>query len=116
MKLHLYCFVLFYYITTAIVDNLLNTRRENFLTMEEDLTPNIELRFLNYRLKILSVKKTSIHKLMYPLAKIAFTKKTECSFFSFDETNDDFSIVVDLFGYEGMYFSAAVLFWRCQAN
>ncbi len=79
---------------------LFSRRRENFLTMEEDLTPNIELRFLSYRLKILSVKKTSIHKLMYPLAKIAFTNKTACSFFSFDETNDDYSIVLDLSGYE----------------
>lgn len=62
---------------------------------------NIELRMLNYRLKILSIKKKSIYKLMFPLIKIAFTNKTKCSFFSFDETNDDFSIVVDNFGFDG---------------
>ena len=67
------------------------------------MEPNLELRFLNYRLKILSIKKNSIHKLMFPLVKIAFTNKTKCSFFSFDETNDDYSVVVDNFGFDGTF-------------
>lgn len=62
---------------------------------------NIELRMLNYRLKILSIKKKSIYKLMFPLIKIAFTDKTKCTFFSFDETNDDYSIIVDSYGFKG---------------
>jgi len=35
------------------------------------------------------------------LVKIAFTNKTKCTFFSFNETNDDYSIVVDEFGFKG---------------
>jgi len=66
-----------------------------------DLEPsNIELRMLNYRLKILSIKKKSLHKLMHPLVKIAFTNKTKCSFFAFDETNDDYSVIVDNYGFD----------------
>jgi hypothetical protein len=65
------------------------------------MEPNIELHLLNYRLKILSIKKESIHKLMHPLVKIGFTNKTKCTFFSFTETNDDYSIVVDNTGFEG---------------
>ena len=38
---------------------------------------------------------------MHPLVKIAFTNKTKCTFFSFNETNDDYSIVVDEFGFKG---------------
>lgn len=64
------------------------------------MEPNIELRILNYRLKIISVKKSSVHKLMFAIVKIAFTNKTKCSFFSFTETNDDFSIVVDNYGFD----------------
>ena len=71
-------------------------------SMSMDQPNNIELRMLNYRLKILSIKKKSIGKLMHPLVKIAFTGKTKCSFFSFDETNDDYSVVVDHYGFEGM--------------
>ena len=67
------------------------------------MEPNIELHLLNYRLKILSIKKASIHKLMHPLVKIGFTNKTKCSFFSFIETNDDYSIVVDNCGFDGGY-------------
>ena len=68
-----------------------------------DLEPsNIELRMLNYRLKILSIKKKSLHKLMHPLVKIAFTNKTKCSFFAFDETNDDYSVIVDNYGFDGI--------------
>ena len=65
------------------------------------MEPNIELHLLNYRLRILTIKKNSIHKLMHPLVKIAFTNKTKCTFFSFNETNDDYSIVVDDFGFKG---------------
>jgi hypothetical protein len=61
---------------------------------------SIELRLLNYRLKILSIKKKRIHKFMYPLVKIAFTNKTKCNFFSFIETNEDYSIVLDTQGFE----------------
>ena len=59
----------------------------------------IELHLLNYRLRILTIKKQFIHKFMYPICKIAFTSKTNCSFFSFSETNDDYSIVVDQVGF-----------------
>lgn len=59
----------------------------------------IELHLLNYRLRILTIKKQFIHKFMYPICKIAFTSKTNCSFFSFTETNDDYSIVVDQVGF-----------------
>ena len=65
------------------------------------MEPNIELRLLDYKLKIISVKKPSIHKLMFAIVKIAFTNKTKCSFFSFTETNDDYSIVVDHYGFKG---------------
>jgi hypothetical protein len=61
--------------------------------------PQIELHLLNTRLRILSIRKTAIHRLMYPLVKLAFTKKTSCKFFSFTETNEDYSIVVDHHGY-----------------
>lgn len=64
------------------------------------MEPNIELHLINYRLKILSIKKNSIHKLMHPLIKIAFTNRTKSTFISFSETNDDYSIVVDLCGFE----------------
>jgi hypothetical protein len=65
------------------------------------MEPNIELHLLDYRLRILSIRKSYIPKLMYPLVKLAFTNKTRCTFFSFDETNDDYSIVVDHAGFEG---------------
>jgi hypothetical protein len=68
--------------------------------MQEPNIANIELHLLNYRLKILSIKKESIHKLMHPLVKIGFTNKTKSSFFSFSETNDDYSIVVDVQGFD----------------
>ena len=69
------------------------------------MEPNIELHLLNYRLKILSIKKEPIHKLMHPLVKIGFTNKTKCTFFSFTETNDDYSIVVDNTGFDGNFIS-----------
>jgi hypothetical protein len=68
------------------------------------MEPNIELHLLDYRLRILSIKKSFIPRLMYPLVKLAFTNKTRCRFFSFDETNDDYSIVVDEAGFEGIQF------------
>lgn len=61
---------------------------------------SIELRMLNYRLKILSIKKKRIHKFMFPLVKLAFTNKTKCKFFSFIETNEDYSIVLDTEGFD----------------
>lgn len=67
------------------------------------MEPNIELRLLDYKLKIMSVKKPSIHKLMFAIVKLAFTNKTKCSFFSFTETNDDYSIVVDHYGFQGNF-------------
>jgi hypothetical protein len=67
--------------------------------MELNPDLNIELHLINYKLRILSVKKKSIHKLMYPLVRIAFTSKTKCTFISFTETNDDYSIVVDQSGF-----------------
>jgi hypothetical protein len=63
------------------------------------MEPNIELHLINYKLKIISIKKKSIHKLMYPLIKIALTNRTKCTFISFTETNDDYSIIVDLVGF-----------------
>ncbi|CAF0709028.1 unnamed protein product [Brachionus calyciflorus] len=66
------------------------------------MEPSIELRILNYRLKIISVKKGSLYKLMFGIVKIAFSNKTKCSIFSFTETNDDYSIVLDNYGFEEM--------------
>ena len=40
------------------------------------MEPQIELHLLNIRLKILSINKSAIHKLMYPILKVAFTNKT----------------------------------------
>jgi hypothetical protein len=65
------------------------------------MEPQIELHLLNNRLKILSVNKSAIHKLVYPIVKVAFTNKTNCCFFSFNETNDDYTIIVDHFGFSG---------------
>ena len=67
------------------------------------MEPQIELHLLNNRLKILSVNKNSIHKFVYPIVKIAFTDKTQCCFFSFNETNEDYTIIVDRFGFKGIY-------------
>jgi hypothetical protein len=67
---------------------------------EHSQLPQIELHLLNTRLRIFSIRKNAIHKLMYPLVKLAFTKKTSCKFFSFTETNEDYSVVVDHQGYE----------------
>ena len=64
------------------------------------MEPNIELHLLNYRLRILSIRKNFIPRLMHPLVKLAFTDLTKCTFFSFDETNDDYSLVVDQAGFE----------------
>ena len=65
------------------------------------MEPQIELHLLNNRLKILSVNKSAIHKLAYPIVKLAFTNKTNCVFLSFNETNDDYTIIVDNFGFKG---------------
>lgn len=40
------------------------------------MEPNIELRLLDYKLKIISVKKPSIHKLMFAIVKIALDRKS----------------------------------------
>ena len=63
------------------------------------MEPNIELHLLDYRLRILSIQKSFIPRLMYPLVRLAFTHQTKCTFFSFAETNDDYSIVVDAAGF-----------------
>lgn len=62
---------------------------------------DIELHILNHHLRILSINKNSIKNFMYQIVKIAFTNKTNCKFFSFIETNDDYSFIVDQHGYEG---------------
>jgi len=49
----------------------------------------------------MSVEKSAIHKLAYPIIKIAFTRKTECKYFSFNETNDDYTIITDNMGLKG---------------
>lgn len=59
------------------------------------MEPQIELHLLSDRLKIMSVKKSSIHKLAFSIFKIAFTNKTNCKYFSFSETNDDYTIITD---------------------
>jgi hypothetical protein len=61
----------------------------------------IELHMLKSRLKILSIKKCSLHILMYPLIKLAFTNKTECKFFAFEETIEDYTLFVDNIGMDG---------------
>ncbi len=65
------------------------------------MEPQIELYLLNDRLRIMSVEKSAIHKLAYPIIKIAFTRKTECKYFSFNETNDDYTIITDNMGLKG---------------
>jgi hypothetical protein len=67
------------------------------------MQPQIELHLLNDRLKIISVKKSAIHKLAFPIFKIAFTNKTECKYFSFNETNEDYTIIIDNFGLKGKH-------------
>ncbi len=67
------------------------------------MEPNIEVRLMNYKLRILSIHKKSIYNLMYPLIRIAFTGRTKSSFFSFSETNDDYSIIVDSHGFNGIF-------------
>lgn len=62
------------------------------------MEPQIELHLLSDRLKIMSVEKNAIHKLSYPINKIAFTRKTDCKYFSFNETNDDYTIITDNMG------------------
>ena len=70
------------------------------------MEPQIELHLLSNRLKVMSVRKSSIHKLAFPIFKIAFTDKTSSSYFSFNETNDDFTIITDNAGIKGkqLYF------------
>ena len=65
------------------------------------MEPQIELHLLSNRLKVMSVRKSSIHKLAFPIFKIAFTDKTASSYFSFNETNDDFTIITDNAGMKG---------------
>ena len=65
------------------------------------MEPQIELHLLSDRLKIMSVKKSSIHKLAFSIFKIAFTNKTNCKYFSFSETNDDYTIITDKDGLIG---------------
>lgn len=65
------------------------------------MEPQIELHLLTDRLKVMSVKKSAIHKLAFPIFKIAFTNKTDCKYFSFSETNDDYTIITDLVGLTG---------------
>jgi hypothetical protein len=62
----------------------------------------IELHILNHRLRILSINKKSIKNYMFEIIKIAFTNKTKCKFFSFIETNEDYSIIVDQTGFQGI--------------
>lgn len=66
--------------------------------MKINMEPQIELHLLNERLKLMSVKKCALHKLAFPIFKIAFTNKTECKLFSFSETNDDYTIITDNVG------------------
>lgn len=63
------------------------------------MEPPIELHLLSNRLKIISVPKNVIHKFVYSIVKIAFTSKTNCSFFSFTETSEDYTLVVDNYGF-----------------
>lgn len=66
------------------------------------MEPQIELHLLSDRLRIMSVKKSSIHKLAFSIIKIAFTNKTNCKYFSFNETNDDYTIITDEVGLKEM--------------
>ena len=61
----------------------------------------VELHILDHRLRILSLNKKLIKNFMFEIIKIAFTNKTQCKFFSFIETNEDYSIIVDEDGYKG---------------
>lgn len=60
----------------------------------------IELHLLNLRLRILTIRKPFISKCMFPICKLAFTCKTSCAFFSFTETNDDYTLIVDHAGFQ----------------
>lgn len=62
----------------------------------------VELHILNHRLKILTINKASIKKVLLEIIKIVYMKKTACKFFSFIETNEDYTIIVDEVGYKGM--------------
>lgn len=74
----------------------------------------IELHLLSDRLKIMSVEKGAIHKLCYPIIKIAFTRKTDCKYFSFNETNDDYTIITDNMGLKGNFFKLVVLYGKIE--
>ena len=68
------------------------------------MQPQIELHLLSDRLKVISVKKSAIHKLAFPIFKLAFTNKTECKYFSYNETNEDYTIIIDIIGLKGFIF------------
>jgi hypothetical protein len=62
---------------------------------------DIELHILELRLNILTIEKSTIKRLMHTIIKLAFTNKTKCSFFSFIETTNDYTIIVDDDGFDG---------------
>ena len=63
----------------------------------------VELHILSHRLRILSINKNSMKRFMFEIVKIAFTNKTKCKFFSFIETNEDYSVIVDEEGFKGLF-------------
>ncbi len=65
------------------------------------IVPDIELHILELRLSILTIKKTAMKNYMYTIIKLAFTNKTKCSFFSFIETTNDYTLIVDQHGFDG---------------
>jgi hypothetical protein len=65
---------------------------------------DLELHILKLRLSILTVKKSAIKGIMHTIIKLAFTNKTKCSFFSFIETTNDYTIIIDEDGFDGEIF------------
>jgi hypothetical protein len=73
----------------------------------DNMEIGVELHILSHRLRILSINKESIKQFMFEIVKIAFTNKTKCKFFSFIETNEDYSIMVDEEGFKGLFIEEA---------
>uniref|UniRef100_A0A8C4R7P5 Cytosolic arginine sensor for mTORC1 subunit 2 n=1 Tax=Eptatretus burgeri TaxID=7764 RepID=A0A8C4R7P5_EPTBU len=56
----------------------------------------MELHILDHRLKIASVPRDSLHSCTHGVFKLAFlAEKTRCKFFSFTQTPEDYTLIVD---------------------